>query len=359
MKKLTRIGLGIVIAGTLALSTVGCGKNEGNSSTTNTTDNTSTTTNNSSNQEGTSGEKQSVTVRVADMSAWQNAYFEYGEEKGLLDDFFENDKYDITFEISSFANGPAEIEAFAAGELDFASMGSMPATTGASSNFGFKIVAANGRSEAIGSLVALADSGITSIEDLKGKKVGTIFGGTLHYYTGRFLETAGLSYDDIEFINCGNETPSSLRAGEIDAGAISNSVAVDLVNEGTVVILSQSVEGVVGFSQVCISDRILNDYEGLGAILLKGFDELYRYIGENGEDYVEYLHELTGVETEGILATWDLTEKRVFSLDDEEIYRNSEELLVWMQEQDMVENTDVTLDEIVDFTVAREAGIEI
>jgi ABC-type nitrate/sulfonate/bicarbonate transport system substrate-binding protein len=273
-----------------------------------------------------------------------------------LDEFFDNDKYDINFEITSFANGPAEVEAFAAGELDFAVMGSMPATTGASSDYGFKLVAIADKTEHVAALVALADSGITSIADLKGKKFGTIFGGTNHYYAGRFLESAGLTYDDVEFINSGNETPSSLRAGELDAGVIGLNVAVELEQEGTAVLLADTIEGIIGFSEVCVSDEIIEQYDGLASILLKGYDNLYQYIDKNKEDYVAYLGELTGVETDSVLEVWDVQERRVRSLEDEEIYENAEELLQWMQEQDMVTNTDVKLDDIIDYSVAKEAG---
>ena len=307
--------------------------------------------------ETTSGGKQQVTIRVADMAAWNNAYFEYGEDRGLLDSFFENDKYDIEFKIDSFANGPAEIEAFAAGELDFASMGSMPATTGASSDFGFKIVGVNAVTTSFGNVVVLADSEINSVQELKGKKVGTIFGGTLHYYAGRFLEDSGLSYDDVEFINVGNEAATSLRAGEIDAGVISDSLTVELTNEGTVRVIANKMNGVVGFSEVCIADRIINDYDGLAAVLLKGFDDLYRYIDANSDDYLDYLGGLTGVDISSVKATWNNSDHKVSSLDDEVIYSNAEELLVWMQAQDLVENTAVKFEEIIDRSVAREAGI--
>lgn len=355
-KKYLKKVLSIGIVMTLIFNIVGCGADKQNQTIISDEDVAQVSATQSEANVNTVAGKEQITIRVADMSAWNNAYFEYGNEKGVLDEFFENDKYDITFEITSFANGPAEIEAFAAGELDFASMGSMPATTGASSDYGFKIVAATDKTEHIGSFVALADSGITSIADLKGKKVGTVFGGTLHYYTGRFLETAGLTYDDVEFINSGNETPSSLRAGELDAGAIGNNVAVELANEGTATLLADTIEGVIGFSEVCISDEIIENHDGLAAILLKGYDRLYQYIDENKEDYLAYLGGLTGVETDSILETWDLAEHKVYSLEDKELLTNAEELLTWMQSQDMVANTDVTLDDIIDFSVAKEAG---
>jgi ABC-type nitrate/sulfonate/bicarbonate transport system substrate-binding protein len=344
-----RVGAGILTAALLA-GLAGCGSGSEEQTQANATE--------ESNNAGTSenGGKETVTVRVADMAVWNNAYFEYGEARGLLDEFFASDLYDIDFSITSFANGPAENEAFAANELDFASMGNMPSTTGAANDYGYKIVAAANASESAGAFVVLADSGITSVADLRGKRVGTIFGGGLHYFVGRLLETEGLSYDDVELINSGNETPSSIRAGELDAGAISLSAAQELIDEGTAVLLTDRVEGMVDYWGVCVSDDILQNKPELAVTLLKGYDQLTRYIDENKEDYLSYLGELTGVNTDTILETWDMVDHKVFSPNDEEIRTNGAELLQWMQAQDMIENKDLTLEDIVDYTVAEKAG---
>jgi sulfonate transport system substrate-binding protein len=355
-KMIKRVGAGILTAALLT-GLAGCGSGSEEQ----TPSSTSAGSEAAENSEGNTGAsdnggKEAVTVRVADMSAWNNAYFEYGEARGLLDDYFASDLYDIDFSITSFANGPAENEAFAANELDFASMGNMPATTGAANDYGYKIVAAANKGVTSGALVVLADSGITSIEELRGKKVGTIFGGGLHYFTGRLLETAGLTYDDVELINGGNETPASLRAGELDAGVISLASAQELIDEGTVVLLADRIDGFVGFWGVCVSDDILENKPDLAAVLVKGYDSLSRYIDENRDDYLSYLGKLTGIETDSILETWDYEEFGVFSLKDEEIYSNAAELLSWMQDQDMITDSSLTLEDITDFSVAEKAG---
>lgn len=305
-----------------------------------------------------SNEKEQVTVRVGDQTVWNVVYFQYGKEKGLLDKFFDNDKYDITFEISSFASGPAENEAFAAGQLDFANMGDLPATTGSASGYGYKAIGAISKSKSIGALVAAKDSGIKSIADLKDRKVGVVFGGGLHYFAGKCLETVNLTYDDVDFINTGAETVTSLRAGQIEAAFITNEQAYQLESEGTAVIVADHIDGVIGIGEVCVSDDIINNYDGLATVLLKGFDKLYRYIGENSDDYLEFLSGLTGADTTSIKETWDKVEEyKVFSFDNQDIYSHANDLLEWIQEQELIENKDVTVDDIIDKSVAKEAGI--
>jgi ABC-type nitrate/sulfonate/bicarbonate transport system substrate-binding protein len=162
----------------------------------------------------------------------------------------------------------------------------------------------------------------------------------------------------VELINSGNETPSSIRAGEVDAGAISLTAAQELIDEGTAVMLTDRVEGMVDYWGVCVSDDILQNKPELAVTLLKGYDKLTQYIDANKEDYLSYLGELTGINTDTILETWDVSDHKVYRPDDEIIKENGAELLQWMQGQDMIENKDLTLDDIVDYTVAEKVGIE-
>jgi sulfonate transport system substrate-binding protein len=71
-------------------------------------------------------------------------------------------------------------------------------------------------------IVARRSSGITSIADLKGKRVATIEPTSAGYFLHRMLATQGLSFDDITAVPM---TPLSnmteaLRKGEVDAVAI-------------------------------------------------------------------------------------------------------------------------------------------
>jgi TRAP transporter TAXI family solute receptor len=69
-------------------------------------------------------------------------------------------------------------------------------------------------------IVALADSGITSLEDLRGKRVsvGAPGSGT-EVNAQAILEANGITYDDIDEQRLNfNETADALRDGDIDAG---------------------------------------------------------------------------------------------------------------------------------------------
>ncbi|MGB0866455.1 MAG: ABC transporter substrate-binding protein, partial [Granulosicoccaceae bacterium] len=70
----------------------------------------------------------------------------------------------------------------------------------------------------LNTLMVLADSGIESLADLKGKTIGTaISGGVGEATIGVMLANSGVSLDDVNVINVGWALSSSLAAKKVDA----------------------------------------------------------------------------------------------------------------------------------------------
>ncbi len=69
----------------------------------------------------------------------------------------------------------------------------------------------------LASLVVLADGPITSIADLKGRKVGFSVGGFEDALLGAMLAKHGLALDDVELVNVNFSLSPSLMSGQVDA----------------------------------------------------------------------------------------------------------------------------------------------
>ncbi|WP_349270255.1 glycine/betaine ABC transporter substrate-binding protein [Mycolicibacterium parafortuitum] len=119
-----------------------------------------------------------------------------------------------------FDSGADVNTAFVANELDFGALGSSPVARGLSEplNIPYQvafILDVAGDNEA---LVARNDSGITTIADLKGKRVATPFASTAHYSLLAALNQNGLSPADVQLIDL---QPQAILAawerGDIDA----------------------------------------------------------------------------------------------------------------------------------------------
>jgi taurine ABC transporter substrate-binding protein len=121
---------------------------------------------------------------------------------------------------TKFDSGADVNTAFIAKELDFGALGSSPVARGLSAplNIPYKVafvLDVAGDNEA---LVARNGSGINTIAELKGKRIGTPFASTAHYSLLAALSQNGLSANDVQLVDL---QPQAILAafdrGDIDA----------------------------------------------------------------------------------------------------------------------------------------------
>ncbi|WP_172121151.1 aliphatic sulfonate ABC transporter substrate-binding protein [Actinomyces faecalis] len=125
-------------------------------------------------------------------------------------------KYGLKAELSTFTNGPLQIQALGTKDLDFGYIGSgamwLPASGKAT------VLTLNSTSNADR---VIARSGITSVKDLAGKKVGVPEGTSGDLILQLALEKEGMSLEDIDKVAMDPTTVvSAFSAGQIDAAGI-------------------------------------------------------------------------------------------------------------------------------------------
>ncbi|HEV7418400.1 MAG TPA: glycine betaine ABC transporter substrate-binding protein [Mycobacterium sp.] len=127
---------------------------------------------------------------------------------------------DYNIKWTKFDSGADVNTAFIAKELDFGALGSSPVARGLSAplNIPYKVafvLDVAGDNEA---LVARSGSGVNTIADLKGKRVGTPFASTAHYSLLAALAQNNLSANDVRLVDL---QPQAILAawdrGDIDA----------------------------------------------------------------------------------------------------------------------------------------------
>jgi sulfonate transport system substrate-binding protein len=95
-----------------------------------------------------------------------------------------------------FTSGPPLLEAMSTGSVDLGAVGDTPPIFAQAANANIVYVAGSRITNGQGILVP-ANSGIRTIADLKGKRVGFTKGTSAHNVVIATLEKAGLTYDDI------------------------------------------------------------------------------------------------------------------------------------------------------------------
>lgn len=102
---------------------------------------------------------------------------------------------------TDFESGPPMNESFAAGQQDIGVIGDVPAVSAvAAGQKNLYIAAADGGPSY--AMLVLENGDISSLADLKGKKIGLTIGSTAQNLTEKLLASAGLDYNtDVEVIN--------------------------------------------------------------------------------------------------------------------------------------------------------------
>ncbi len=180
-----------------------------------------------------------------------------------LDDF---KGYDVEYFV--FQGGNLCLEALASDQIDVTGTSEIPpiAASMAQGGGNFKIVLVNSSSPQNQEVVALKTSGIKSIADLKGKRVGYIKNTTAHYFLNEMLKKEGLSWNDIKPVEITTaDGVTALIGGEIDAFA-SYGNSINAAKANGAVTIGNAVNILSGNFPFEISNTVLKDEKKTEAI---------------------------------------------------------------------------------------------
>ncbi|MDL1909940.1 transporter substrate-binding domain-containing protein [Chloroflexi bacterium CFX6] len=118
-------------------------------------------------------------------------------------------------------------------------------------------------------IIASGQSGITSVDGLKGVEIGVSQGTVIEYVTERLLQAEGFTADEIKTIAVPKipDRMSLLASGELQAGVMPDPLASLVVAQGGVIVADDSTHPEYGFSVISFRKAVID--ENLEAV--KGF----------------------------------------------------------------------------------------
>ncbi|PJI94954.1 ABC transporter substrate-binding protein [Luteimicrobium subarcticum] len=160
----------------------------------------------------TSTDLAGLTLQVGDQKAGTQALLQAAGE-------LDGTPYKIAF--STFTSGPPEVEALNANKIDFAITGNTPPVFGLAAKAKIKVVTAYTNDASSDAILLPAGSSVTSVADLKGKKVAVAKGSSANGHLLLQLSKAGLTPDDvtISYLQPADAL-AAFNGGEVDAWAI-------------------------------------------------------------------------------------------------------------------------------------------
>ena len=206
-------------------------------------------------------------------------------EKGFIAE--ELNKLGVKFELIPFVGvGPAINEALASKSLDVGIYGDTPGFISKSAGTDTTLIAA-GNTALGASFVVPIDSPITSVKELKGKKVATAKGSFMHRTFIEALKAEGLTVKDVEFFNMnGPESDAAILSKKIDAAVLSDSSAYKYVVNKTGKIIAGTKEHPdwAGHNLAIARTAFARENPEVIVALIKGLIRGEKYANENQEE---------------------------------------------------------------------------
>ena len=297
MKKRTFRSVIAILLALILGALAGCGSTDTSAESTEAEESTSAESSGSSSEE-------EIVIRVGYFnSAPWNAAFDVAYQAGFYEEIFADDN--VTVEAIQFANGPAANEAFLAEEIDFVyGIGDQPVLTALNAGqLDVQIVAGVCVVPEMGLIVA-EDSGIDSIEDLKGKKISVYIGTAFQKALLYILSDYGISESDIELVNISDSDTAlaALSTGEIDAAFVTGYSFSTAEERGLGIELCDSSSHPM-YTYLEGTTEFLETYPDLVEKFLEATIQGQEYLEENPEEGYELLSEFTGIDVEQIEIT--------------------------------------------------------
>ena len=229
-------------------------------------------------------------------------------EKGLFDEVFEELGLNAEVKLQMFDAGPAIMEAFNSNSLDFGCLGDQPCISSLATGCPAEIIGTYRTQKTGTAIIARKESGINSVADLKGKKVGLTLGSNAEHLLNIVLEDAGLTQNDVEIVSLEQgDMLTTLQNGDIDAAAVwepriqqSKDYAFRLADgEGTYNVDGKQTKK-ADYKYFCnpfaANTTFTSAHPDETAAVLKGLAKGAEYTDNNTEEAIEILANYTGVD---------------------------------------------------------------
>lgn len=220
----------------------------------------------------TSADLSTVTLRVG-----QTGWNQVGAALQVA--HLDNTPYKVKWSV--FTGGNKQLQALQAGALDVASSSDIPPVFAAAATTPkWRVVAVQRTNTLLQNVVAAKGSGITSIAQLKGRKVGYVQSTTAQYFLYKLLVQSGLKWSDIQAVPL---TPqdgvAALSSHSIDAlASYGNSIITTQQQGATVIGSGQSI--LSGNFPWEASTKLIGDAAQSAALvdLLARINKAYAYV---------------------------------------------------------------------------------
>ncbi|MFU0831965.1 MAG: Taurine-binding periplasmic protein [Oscillospiraceae bacterium] len=211
------------------------------------------------------------------------------DERLAIEKGFFEEEMGVKVNILEFQAGDIR-NAMISKDIDFALLGSSSATLGIANGMDVQLIWIH---EVLGDaeqLVARNGTQISSVKDLKGKRVATPFATTTHYSLLKALEENNISETDLTLFDMQMpDVYAAWQRGDIDAAYAWEPTLSKLLENGTSILSSKDMaaKGVVTSNVEIVRREFAEQYPDLVAKYIRALNRAVEYYRENQSDAVK------------------------------------------------------------------------
>ncbi len=237
---------------------------------------------------------------------WGGGVLGVADEYGYLNEYLKPLGYKA--KLSGFVGAaPAIHEALTSKDLDYVAYAGFAGILGKSNQVDTKLLAVT-EFTSTWRLIVSTQSGINSIEDLKGKKIAYTRGASPQMYLIKVLEEGHLNFNDIEPVNMSlPDGLSAIASGGVDAAVVTAGQEDSLVKSGKVKVIHSgfSADPQTYYEPMVLigrTDEVEND-RAVAVAIIKALLKAKDKINEDKEGFYKLSAERSGNPLEVIMAT--------------------------------------------------------
>ncbi len=147
-------------------------------------------------------------------------------------------------------------------------------------------------------ILARKDRGITQLQDLRGKKIGTLKGTALDSYLFKVLEHEGISFKDVTLVNLQTpDMPAALLRGDIDAfSSVEPFITLTQAKMGANAVVLHNKDAYDVTSHILVRKEIIEQHPDYIEKFLRAVKRADIFIRENPLEAKQLLAEYTNLD---------------------------------------------------------------
>ncbi|RHW36784.1 aliphatic sulfonate ABC transporter substrate-binding protein [Lysinibacillus yapensis] len=267
----------------------------------------------SSNAEGNEGSQS--TVRIGIQQSLSPLWI--AKENGWFEEAFK--ELGVEVEWVEFQSGPPQFEGIAAGKLDFTDVGNTPVIGGQAADVPFKEIAVTADGMLANAILVNGDSGIKTVEDLKGKKIAVAKGSSAFGFLYQVLKKYNIDPSEVEIIQLQpDEATPAFENGSVDAWSIWEPfISIQTIRNDAEILINGKEMNLSSPSFAVARQGIIDEHPEFVSTFLEVYARAAEWRTDNKEEAIEFFSKARELEPEVVESVLNNTNYFVSPITDE------------------------------------------